>query len=139
MSPLTVIEGGLITLVCESSGIPPPSLTWKRDSKTFHPHHPPHHYPQNLTIILKLNHYFILTSFIIILCVCVSGSELKGDSRVRVLSGGRQLQISSVRKEDASSYTCLASSTAGSAMKEYNLQVYGTCFFSHIIHYRHSN
>lgn len=71
--------------------------------------------------------------------VCVSGSELKGDSRVRVLSGGRQLQISSVEKADASSYTCLASSTAGSAMKEYNLQVYGTFFLSHIIHYRHSN
>uniref|UniRef100_A0A673IBQ3 Hemicentin-1 n=1 Tax=Sinocyclocheilus rhinocerous TaxID=307959 RepID=A0A673IBQ3_9TELE len=83
VSPLTVIEGGLITLVCESSGIPPPSLTWKKDE-----------------------------------------SELKGDSRVRVLSGGRQLQISSVEKADASSYTCLASSTAGSAMKEYNLQVY---------------
>ncbi|XP_050994845.1 LOW QUALITY PROTEIN: hemicentin-1 [Labeo rohita] len=83
VSLLTVIEGGLITLVCESSGIPPPSLTWKKD-----------------------------------------GSALKGDSRVRVLSGGRQLQISSAEKADASSYTCLASSTAGNAMKEYNLQVY---------------
>lgn len=31
--PLTVIEGSLITLVCESSGIPPPSLTWKKDGK----------------------------------------------------------------------------------------------------------
>uniref|UniRef100_A0A8C1GCV3 Hemicentin-1 n=1 Tax=Cyprinus carpio TaxID=7962 RepID=A0A8C1GCV3_CYPCA len=89
VSPLTVIEGGLITLVCESSGIPPPSLTWKKD-----------------------------------------GSELKGDSRVRVLSGGRQLQISRAEKADASSYTCLASSTAGSAMKEYSLQVYVRPFIS---------
>lgn len=32
-SPLTVTEGGLITLVCESSGIPPPSLTWKKDGE----------------------------------------------------------------------------------------------------------
>ena len=31
VSPLTVIEGSLITLVCESSGIPPPSLTWRKD------------------------------------------------------------------------------------------------------------
>lgn len=30
VSSLTVIEGSLITLVCESSGIPPPSLTWKK-------------------------------------------------------------------------------------------------------------
>lgn len=27
---LTVIEGNLITLLCESSGIPPPNLIWKK-------------------------------------------------------------------------------------------------------------
>lgn len=32
-SPLTVVEGSLITLMCESSGIPPPSLTWTKDGK----------------------------------------------------------------------------------------------------------
>ncbi|XP_051581270.1 hemicentin-1-like isoform X1 [Myxocyprinus asiaticus] len=83
VSLLTVIEGSLITFVCESSGIPPPSLTWKKE-----------------------------------------GSELKGDSRVRVLSGGRHLQIFNAERIDASSYTCLASSVAGNAMKEYSLQVY---------------
>ncbi|XP_030626728.1 hemicentin-1 [Chanos chanos] len=83
VSPLTVVEGSLITLVCESSGIPPPSLSWRKD-----------------------------------------GSDLKGDSRVRVLSGGRQLQISSAESSDSASYTCLASSPAGNAMKEYTLQVY---------------
>ncbi|KAM3875993.1 hemicentin-1 [Diretmus argenteus] len=83
VSPLTVIEGSLITLVCESSGIPPPSLTWRKD-----------------------------------------GVELKSDQRLRVLSGGRQLQISSVEKTDAASYTCTASSAAGSTSREYSLQVY---------------
>ncbi|XP_028259472.1 hemicentin-1 [Parambassis ranga] len=83
VSPLTVIEGSLITLVCESSGIPPPSLIWRKD-----------------------------------------GSELKTDQRIRVLSGGRQLQISSAEKTDAASYTCTASSAAGTTSKEYNLQVY---------------
>lgn len=33
VSPLTVIEGSPIALVCESSGIPPPSLTWRKDGK----------------------------------------------------------------------------------------------------------
>lgn len=33
VSPLMVIEGSPITLVCESSGIPPPSLTWRKDGK----------------------------------------------------------------------------------------------------------
>ncbi|XP_049335709.1 hemicentin-1 isoform X1 [Astyanax mexicanus] len=83
VSHLTVTEGGLITLVCESSGIPPPSLTWKKN-----------------------------------------GSELKADSRVRVLSGGRQLQISMAERTDAASYMCQASSATGSAVKEYSLQVY---------------
>ncbi|TDH08782.1 hypothetical protein EPR50_G00101320 [Perca flavescens] len=83
VSPLIVIEGSLITLVCESSGIPPPSLTWRKD-----------------------------------------GSELKSDQRLRVLSGGRQLQISSAERTDAASYTCTASSEAGTISKEYSLQVY---------------
>uniref|UniRef100_A0A3B3BIE7 Hemicentin 1 n=1 Tax=Oryzias melastigma TaxID=30732 RepID=A0A3B3BIE7_ORYME len=83
VSHLTVIEGSPITLVCELSGIPPPSLTWKKDS------------------------------------------ELKSDQRrLRILSGGRQLQISSTQKADAASYTCLASSAAGTTSKEYILQVY---------------
>ncbi|XP_005733181.1 hemicentin-1 isoform X1 [Pundamilia nyererei] len=82
-SPLTVVEGSLITLMCESSGIPPPSLTWTKD-----------------------------------------GSEVKSDQRVRILSGGRQLQISSAEKTDAASYTCTASSAAGTVSKEYSLQVY---------------
>ncbi|CAJ1060969.1 hemicentin-1 [Xyrichtys novacula] len=83
VSPLTVIEGSLITLVCESSGIPPPSLTWRKD-----------------------------------------GSELKSDQRLRVLSGGRQLQISSAERTDTGSYTCTASSAAGTTSKEFSLQVY---------------
>ncbi|CAK6971319.1 hemicentin-1 [Scomber scombrus] len=83
VSPLTVTEGSLISLVCESSGIPPPSLTWMKD-----------------------------------------GVELKSDQRLRVLSGGRQLQISSAERTDTASYTCTASSAAGTTSKEYSLQVY---------------
>ncbi|XP_067156720.1 hemicentin-1 [Apteryx mantelli] len=85
VSQLTVIEGSLISLICESSGIPPPSLTWKKN-----------------------------------------GSPLVADlsGRVRVLSGGRQLQISIAEKSDTASYTCMASNVAGNAKKEYRLQVY---------------
>ncbi|XP_017276034.1 hemicentin-1 isoform X1 [Kryptolebias marmoratus] len=83
VSPLTVIEGSLITLVCESSGIPPPNLTWMKD-----------------------------------------GYGLKSDQRLRVLSGGRQLQISSTERSDTGSYTCTASSESGTTSKEYSLQVY---------------
>ncbi|XP_019412229.1 PREDICTED: hemicentin-1 isoform X1 [Crocodylus porosus] len=85
LSQLTVIEGNLISLICESAGIPPPSLTWKKN-----------------------------------------GSPLLADSteRIRVLSGGRQLQISIAEKSDAAFYTCTASNIAGNTEKGYNLQVY---------------
>ncbi|XP_027579260.2 hemicentin-1 [Pipra filicauda] len=84
-SQLTVTEGSMISLICESSGIPPPSLTWKKNGSPLVP-------------------------------------ELSG--RVRVLSGGRQLQIAIADKSDAASYTCIASNVAGSAQKEYSLQVH---------------
>ncbi|KFO28580.1 Hemicentin-1 [Fukomys damarensis] len=82
---LIVTEGNLITLVCESSGIPPPNLIWKK-----------------------------------------KGSPVLADSvgRVRMLSGGRQLQISVAKKADAGLYTCVASNVAGTTKKDYNLQVY---------------
>ncbi|NXL77816.1 HMCN1 protein, partial [Leptocoma aspasia] len=84
-SQLTVTEGSLISLICESSGIPPPSLTWKKNG---------------------------------------SPVVLEPSGRVRVLSGGRQLQVAVADRSDAASYTCIASNVAGSATKEYSLQVY---------------
>lgn len=70
-----------------------------------------------------------------IFSVCFGlGSELKSDQRrLRILSGGRQLQISSTQKADAASYTCLASSAAGTTSKEYILQVYGTYIVSGLL------
>lgn len=62
----------------------------------------------------------------------ISGMDLKSDQRVRVLSGGRQLQISSAERTDTASYTCTASSAAGSTSKEYSLQVYGKSASFHI-------
>ncbi|KAL9846109.1 hemicentin-1 isoform 2-T2 [Geothlypis trichas] len=84
-SQLTVTEGSLISLICESSGIPPPSLTWKKNGSPVVP---------------------------------------EPSGRVRVLSGGRQLQVAVADRSDAASYTCIASNVAGSATKEYSLQVY---------------
>uniref|UniRef100_A0A4W3JWV4 Hemicentin 1 n=1 Tax=Callorhinchus milii TaxID=7868 RepID=A0A4W3JWV4_CALMI len=85
LSQLTVIEGSLISLICESSAIPPPNLMWKKD-----------------------------------------GLSLLTDTggRVRVLSGGRQLQVSNAEPADSASYTCEASNVAGNSKKEYTLQVY---------------
>ncbi|XP_055962583.1 hemicentin-1 [Sorex fumeus] len=83
--PLTVVEGGLVSLLCESSGAPPPTLLWKK-----------------------------------------KGSPVLLDTagRVRTLSGGRHLQISMAEESDAGPYTCVASNVAGTAEKNYSLQVY---------------
>ncbi|KAG8556200.1 hypothetical protein GDO81_017963 [Engystomops pustulosus] len=35
--PITVIEGSLISLECDSSGIPSPALSWKKNSISFNP------------------------------------------------------------------------------------------------------
>ncbi|XP_032884067.1 hemicentin-1 isoform X2 [Amblyraja radiata] len=85
LSKLTVIEGNLISLVCESSGIPPPSLMWKKNGSPL------------------LN-------------------DLNGE--VRVVSGGRQLQVSNAKPSDSASYTCVATNIVGTTMKEYTLEVY---------------
>ncbi|XP_026558988.1 hemicentin-1 [Pseudonaja textilis] len=85
VTQLTVIEGNLISMMCESSGIPPPILAWRKN-----------------------------------------GSPLLVDpsGRVRILSGGRQLQISIAENSDSASYTCIASNVAGTTKKEYKLLVY---------------
>ncbi|XP_073903349.1 hemicentin-1 isoform X3 [Castor canadensis] len=85
LAELTVIEGNFISLSCESSGIPPPNLIWKKKD-----------------------------------------SPVLADSvgRIRILSGGRQLQISIAEKSDAGFYTCVASNVAGTAKKDYKLHVY---------------
>ncbi|XP_053325662.1 hemicentin-1 [Spea bombifrons] len=84
-SEITVIEGTLISLLCDSSGIPPPSLTWKKN---------------DIPLIDKAS------------------------NRVRLLSGGRQLQITEAKKSDTALYICAASNTAGSVIKKYNVKVY---------------
>lgn len=50
--------------------------------------------------------------------------------RFRTLPGGRQLQISGAEKSDAGLYTCVASNVAGTAKKDYSLQVYSKLLIS---------
>ncbi|KAM9324527.1 hemicentin-1 [Gastrophryne carolinensis] len=49
-------------------------------------------------------------------------SDLRG--RIHILSGGRQMQIAPTIKSDSASYTCIASNTAGSTTKKFNVKVY---------------
>ncbi|MEE6496324.1 hypothetical protein FKM82_002300 [Ascaphus truei] len=85
VSEITAIEGILISLLCDSSGIPPPALTWEKNGVAV---------------------------------------NVDPSGRVRLLSGGRQLQVTAADKSDAALYTCTASNTAGDERKRYNVRVY---------------
>ncbi|KAJ0032742.1 hypothetical protein NQD34_002823 [Periophthalmus magnuspinnatus] len=131
----TVMLGEPVELQCQSDAIPPPTLSWRKDGR-------PLFRKLGLTVsedgsLLKISRAQMQDSG---RYTCeatnvagktdknynlnVWGKDLKTSQRVRVLSGGRQLQISSVNRTDSGSYTCTASSASGSSSKEYSLQVY---------------
>ncbi|KAM7388095.1 hypothetical protein PAMP_024296 [Pampus punctatissimus] len=131
----TVMLGRLVELHCQSDAIPPPTLSWRKDGR-------PLFRKPGLTVsangsLLKVDSAQVQDSG---RYTCeatnvagkteknynlnVWGVEFKSDQRLRVLSGGRQLQISNAERTDTASYTCTASSAAGTTSKEYSLQVY---------------
>lgn len=79
--------------------------------------------------------FHLLLATCVVLCDrrSLAGSPVvpEPSGRLRVLSGGRQLQVAAADRSDAASYTCIASNVAGSATKEYSLQVYSKCQKTH--------
>uniref|UniRef100_A0A8C9N9E0 Hemicentin-1 n=1 Tax=Serinus canaria TaxID=9135 RepID=A0A8C9N9E0_SERCA len=141
---VSVLLGQALELRCQGSAVPPPRLAWLRDGR-------PLLEKPGLSIsadgsVLKVSwagracwgsacpvdftpHEFNLPlATCVVLCDrrCLAGSPVvpEPSGRVRVLSGGRQLQVAVADRSDAASYTCIASNVAGSATKEYSLQVY---------------
>lgn len=54
---------------------------------------------------------------------------VQASARVRVLSGGRYLQINMAELSDRAQYTCVASNIAGQTMRKFNLTVNGTLMY----------
>uniref|UniRef100_A0A8C7MZR3 Hemicentin-1 n=1 Tax=Oncorhynchus kisutch TaxID=8019 RepID=A0A8C7MZR3_ONCKI len=52
------------------------------------------------------------------------GTPLESSHNVRVLPGGRTLQILNAKEEDAGRYTCVATNEAGDSLKNYEVKVY---------------
>lgn len=50
---------------------------------------------------------------------------VQATARVRVLSGGRYLQINLAELDDKAQYTCVASNVAGETTRQFNLAVNG--------------
>ncbi|KAM7409728.1 hypothetical protein PAMA_001291 [Pampus argenteus] len=131
----TVMLGRPVELHCQSDAIPPPTLSWRKDGR-------PLFRKPGLTVsangsLLKVDSAQVQDSGRYT-CEAINvagkteknynlnvwGVEFKSDQRLRVLSGGRQLQISNAERTDTASYICTASSAAGTTSKEYSLQVY---------------
>lgn len=51
---------------------------------------------------------------------------MQASARLRVLSGGRYLQINMAELGDDARYTCVASNVAGETRRQFNLEVNGT-------------
>lgn len=49
----------------------------------------------------------------------------QASARVRILSGGRYLQINLAELDDRAQYTCVASNIAGKTTRQFNLAVNG--------------
>ncbi|KAH0618306.1 hypothetical protein JD844_017377 [Phrynosoma platyrhinos] len=134
---VSLIMGEDLELQCQSNAIPPPTLEWLKDGRPLS-----NKLGYSITddgSVLKIKgaqaqdsgRYTCEATNVAGKMeknynVNVWGSPLLIDptGRVRVLSGGRQLQISIAEKSDTASYVCMASNVAGIAKKEYNLLVY---------------
>ncbi|XP_078498867.1 hemicentin-1 [Lissotriton helveticus] len=79
---ITVVERNPVTLTCEASGIPLPSVAWLKDGRPIRP-----------------------------------------SSSVRLLSGARTLRLLHAAVDDAGSYTCIVTNTAGEERKQFDLYV----------------
>ncbi|KAF3823359.1 hypothetical protein GH733_010795, partial [Mirounga leonina] len=134
---ISVLISQAVELLCQSDAIPPPTLTWLKDGRPLLKK-PGLSISENGTV-LKIEEAQVQDTGRYT-CeatnvagkteknynVNIWGSPVLADSagRVRTLSGGRQLQISVAEKSDAGLYTCVASNVAGTAKKDYSLQVY---------------
>uniref|UniRef100_A0A8C8RXS5 Hemicentin 1 n=1 Tax=Pelusios castaneus TaxID=367368 RepID=A0A8C8RXS5_9SAUR len=153
LSQLTVIEGSLISLVCESSGIPPPSLSWKKNSEL------PcivNSYKRNSSCT-KVLHFVSFSSLVrpIILNsgnhlteVVVTrgnnvsleckvqgnpqpaitwmkdGHPLVNGSGVEILNDGHLLQLKNAQVSDTGRYVCVALNVAGLTDRKYDLNIH---------------
>ncbi|NWI60418.1 HMCN1 protein, partial [Calyptomena viridis] len=79
---LSVIINNPLELLCISSGIPVPKISWMKDGRPL------------------------------------------GTPRVRILSGGRYLQINNAELGDTATYTCVARNVAGAVTREFLLTVH---------------
>ncbi|NXH90756.1 HMCN1 protein, partial [Edolisoma coerulescens] len=86
---LSVIVNNPLELLCISSGIPVPKISWMKDGRPL-----------------------------------LQTDNIHGGPRLRILSGGRYLQINSAELGDSARYACVARNVAGETTREFLLAVH---------------
>nr|XP_045732354.1 hemicentin-1 [Mirounga angustirostris] len=137
LAQLTVIEGNLISLLCESSGIPPPNLIWKKKelmiTTLFTSVIFKRKMSENAFFSLSVVGMYLLAVSQIWLFVTGNpvpeitwhkdGQLLQEDDTHHIMSGGRFLKITNAQVSHTGRYACLASNTAGDKSRSFSLNV----------------
>ncbi|XP_023559876.1 hemicentin-1 [Octodon degus] len=122
---VTVIEGNLITLLCESSGIPPPNLIWKKKVRpviTNSGSHPTEVVvARGKTVSLECEVQGVPQPTVTWL---KDGRPLTKGKGVEVLDDGRVLQLKNIHVSDTGRYVCVAVNVAGMTDKKFDLSVH---------------
>ncbi|XP_012495412.1 PREDICTED: hemicentin-1-like, partial [Propithecus coquereli] len=135
---ISVVEKNSVSLTCEASGIPLPSITWLKDgwpvslsSSVRVLSVPPHIVGENTLEDVKVKE----KQSVMLTCEVTGnpvpkitwhkdGQLVQEDEAHHIASGGHFLQITNAQVSDTGRYTCLASNTAGDKSKSFSLNVF---------------
>ncbi|EPY80556.1 hypothetical protein CB1_000818017, partial [Camelus ferus] len=125
LAQLTVIEGHLVSLLCESSGIPPPNLIWKKKARPTISDSGSH--PTEITVTRGKS--------VSLECEVQGipqptrtwmkdGRPLTKGRGMEITAEGRILQLKNIHVSDTGRYVCVAVNVAGMTDRKYDVSVH---------------
>uniref|UniRef100_A0A8C9UE41 Hemicentin 1 n=1 Tax=Serinus canaria TaxID=9135 RepID=A0A8C9UE41_SERCA len=123
---LSVIVNNPLELLCISSGIPVPKISWMKDGRPLLQTDNIHMLREALRITSAQVECLFQNrlSSAIPKMVPALGPSSEGGPRLRILSNGRYLQINNAELGDSARYTCVARNVAGETTREFLLAVH---------------
>uniref|UniRef100_A0A803W8Y0 Hemicentin 1 n=1 Tax=Ficedula albicollis TaxID=59894 RepID=A0A803W8Y0_FICAL len=123
---LSVIVNNPLELLCISSGIPVPKISWMKDGRPLLQTDNIHILGEAIRITSAQVECLFQNrlSSAIPKMVPALGPSSEGGPRLRILSSGRYLQINNAALGDSATYTCVARNVAGETTREFLLAVH---------------